>query len=155
MLDAFWSHWSRLLNGRLVVVVYYRPSVCFRNSDIVGTMIQLLKFCGKPVDGHDFDFIVTKVIWFWRIDFHAIGIPERQMRKPDKDRNLNSSRGVTSLTALRNWPPHQVPQKAASWWNSDGEGSVYPVYASLSWLCGKFLNACIVEDEFELKDIPY
>ena len=30
-------------------------------------------------------------VWFWWMDFQAIGPPERQMRKPEKDWNLNNS----------------------------------------------------------------
>ena len=31
-----------------------------------------------------------KELWFWRIDFHVIWPPERQMRKPEREQNLNS-----------------------------------------------------------------
>ena len=41
-------------------------------------------------------------VWFLLIDFHGIGPPKRQMRKPERERNLNSSRGVPYLTALPN-----------------------------------------------------
>ena len=43
-----------------------------------------------------------KAVWFLRIGFHAIGPPERHMRKPDREQNLNSSSGVPSSTALTN-----------------------------------------------------
>ena len=63
-------------------------------------------------------------VWFWQIDSHAIWPSERQMRKPEIERNFNSYRGVLSSTALPNWPPHFAPQKSVSWWHSDVEGAV-------------------------------
>ena len=44
-------------------------------------------------------------VCFWRMDFHSIGPPERQIRKYERDCSLNNSSGVPSLTALSNWPP--------------------------------------------------
>ena len=41
-------------------------------------------------------------VWFLRMGFHAIGPPERQIRKPEREWNLNNSSGVQSLTALPN-----------------------------------------------------
>ena len=49
------------------------------------------------------------------------------MRKPERVRNLNSSRGVPSLTELPNLSPQLALQKAVSWWHSDREGSVASV----------------------------
>ena len=61
-----------------------------------------------------------KAVWFWWIDLHAIGPSERQMRKTERERNLNSSRGVPSSTTLPYLPPNLASQKTASWWHSDG-----------------------------------
>ena len=41
-------------------------------------------------------------VWFLWKDFREIGLPERHMRKPYREHNLNSSRGVISLTELLN-----------------------------------------------------
>ena len=49
-------------------------------------------------------------VWFWQMEFHAIGPPERQMRKPERERNLNNSSGVPSSTALTNLPPQFASQ---------------------------------------------
>ena len=54
------------------------------------------------------------------------------MRKPEKERNVNSSRGVPSSSALTNLSPQLASQKAVSWWYHDGEGTVASVYASIS-----------------------
>ena len=43
-----------------------------------------------------------KAIFFKRNDLYAIGPPERQMIKPERERNLKSYREVPSLTALPN-----------------------------------------------------
>ena len=43
-----------------------------------------------------------KAVWFLRMDFQAIGPPERQMIKPERERNLNNSSGVPSSTVLPN-----------------------------------------------------
>ena len=68
-----------------------------------------------------------KEVWFLQIDFRAIGSPERQMIKPDREWNLNSSIGVPSSTALLHWPPQLALQKAVIWWQYDGEGAVASV----------------------------
>ena len=63
-------------------------------------------------------------VWFWRIDFHAMGPPLRQMIKPDRDRSLNNSIGVPSGTVLLIWPPQQASLNAVSCILSDGDGGV-------------------------------
>ena len=68
-----------------------------------------------------------KEVWFLQIDFRAIGSPERQLIKPDREWNLNSSIGVPSSTALLHLPAQLALQKAAIWWQSDGEGAVASV----------------------------
>ena len=94
-------------------------------------------------------------VLFLLIYFHAIGPPERQMRKHERERNLNSSRGVPYSTALPNLPPQLVSQKAVSWWNYYRERSVAYVYAYLSWWCGKWLNAWILDEDCEWNKMPY
>eukprot|EP00956_Cyclotella_meneghiniana_P020419 scaffold36078_cov69-Cyclotella_meneghiniana.AAC.1 len=64
---------------------------------------------------------------FWRMDFQLIGPPERQMTKPEMLRNLNSSRGVPSGTALPNWPSQQASEKEVRRCTSPGEGGVASV----------------------------
>ena len=46
-----------------------------------------------------------RAVSFLQIDFYEIEPPEWQMRKPEIERNLKSSRGVPTSTALPNWPP--------------------------------------------------
>ena len=55
-----WGPWSLPLNVCLVVVVYLSPSKLFWNSDVVGTMLQVLEFSGALAGGHDFGFTGTE-----------------------------------------------------------------------------------------------
>ena len=69
----------------------------------------------------------SKELWAvcsWRIDFHAIGPPLRQITKPERERNLNSSRGVPSGTELPIWLPQHASLKAVRDLHSEGEGGV-------------------------------
>ena len=118
---------------------------CFRYWSSVVQLLVAMIFYSQEL----------RAVWFWWIDFHAIGMPERHMRKPERDQNLNSSIGVPYSSALPNWSPQLASQKSVTWWHSDEEGAVASVYASLSWWRGKWLNDCIVEEEFEWKYIPY
>ena len=155
MIDDFWIHWSRPLNGCLVVVVYFNPRLCLCNPDVIWNMLQVLEFCGALVGGHDFGFTGTEGCLIF-MDWFPCNWATRSADKKTREKwNLNISRGVPSPTALPNLTPQQVLQKAVSWWHSYGEGAVASLYVSLSWWCGRCLNACIVEEEFEWKDMPY
>ena len=74
-----------------------------------------------------------RAVCSWRMDFQAIGPPERTMRIPERDLNLKSSSGVPSATVLPIWLPQHASLYAVSSWHSVGEGGVASVYASLSW----------------------
>ena len=81
----FWGHWSLTLNVRLVVIVDFSPIIWLWKYYCDGTMLQGLEFCGALVGGHDFGFTVTEECLILT-DWYAIGPPERQMRKPDRER---------------------------------------------------------------------
>ena len=61
-----------------------------------------------------------RAFWFWRVDFQAMGSPERRIRKPYSERNRKFYIGVPPSTALTNWPPQQASHKVVSWWHSEG-----------------------------------
>ena len=44
------------MNGCLVVILDFSPKISFWYSDVVGTMLEGLEFCGAFVGGHDFGF---------------------------------------------------------------------------------------------------
>ena len=65
---------------------------CFRDcSSVVHSLVAVI------LDSQE-----LRAVWFLQMDFNVIGLPEQQMRKPEREQSVNSSRGVSSLTALPN-----------------------------------------------------
>ena len=124
------------MNGCVVVIAYFGPSIFFFNSYVVGTVFQGLYLCGALFISHDFSFTGIEGCLVLTDEFPRNRSARAADEKPDRERNLNSSRGVPSSYALTNWPPHQASQKAVSWWHYDGEGHVFlcmPPYCDDVW----------------------
>ena len=95
------AHWTRPLLLLYILVREYASEItillaqCFGNLSSVAHLLVAMISSSQELNS----------VWFWQIDFHGIGPPERQMIKRERDSNLNSSRGDPSSTALPNWPP--------------------------------------------------
>ena len=110
------AHWTAALLSLYILVREYASgipiSLARYFSDWISVAHLLVAMISASQELND--------VWFWWIYFHTIGPPDRQMRKPERERNLNSSRGVLSSTALPNLPSQLALQKSVSWWHSDG-----------------------------------
>lgn len=133
VLCAFGRDRCRPLDAGLAVIVDGGAGRTFSHAEVVGDMLDGLECLDTLVGSFDFGLAGAESrLILADGDRHAIGPPERQTRRPESERNLNSSSGVPSLTALPNWPPQQASLEAVSSWHSDGEGGVASLYASLS-----------------------
>ena len=117
------AHWTAALLSLYILVWEYASGItislarCFSDwSSVVHSLVAMIS-ASQDLNS----------VWFSQNYFHAIGTPERQMRKPEREQNLNSSRGVLYSTALPNWPLNLASQQGVSWCHSDREGAVASV----------------------------
>ena len=60
MLDSFRCDWICPLDASLSAIVYFCLIVWFRHSDVIGTILEMLKFCGTFIGRHYLCFSVTE-----------------------------------------------------------------------------------------------
>ena len=97
------SHWTQSLLV-LYIVVWLHASF------IIIPLERCLRYWSYVV--HSWVAIISsfqkmRAVWFWLIDFHAMGLLERKIRKPGSEWNMKISRGVPSSAALTYWLPQQ------------------------------------------------
>ena len=95
------AYWTEALLSLYILVQEYASGIpislaqCFSDWSLVSHLLMAMIFDSQEINA----------IRFWWIYLHAIGPPERQMRKLEREQNLNSSRIVLSSTVIPNLSP--------------------------------------------------
>ena len=99
-----YAHRTAALLSLYILVIDYASEIpimlaqCFSNWSSVAHLLVAMILASRELNA----------VWYLCIDLHAIGPPEKQMKKPEIERDLNSSRGVPSSSALPNRPNQLV-----------------------------------------------
>jgi hypothetical protein len=87
----------------LFVVVNCDAFEGIREAEVHGAMLDGEEIVDTFVGGIDFSNTgAVSYLILLRMAFQAMGPPAQQMRYPERERNLNNSRGMPSATALPN-----------------------------------------------------